>query len=189
MARRVFKSARLVLVFVAALAAGVGALIFVSYRNTITPAGIILHHSAIPAEHAGGPVDVRLIDKFHERRGFGIFYWGRTYHVGYHYLILPDGTVQQGRPERCQGAHAQGHNDFIGICLVGNYSEKENPNGARDLPRPTDAQLESLVRLCRQLSGRYRFTSEKILRHADVAPHTECPGDRFPFQDVINRVN
>lgn len=75
-----------------------------SYRNTITPLGIIIHHSAVPPPPGGTPIDVSVLDSIHEKRGFSIFYWGRTYHVGYHYIILPDGTVQRGRPDHCQGA-------------------------------------------------------------------------------------
>jgi hypothetical protein len=48
----------------------------VSYRNTITPHGIIIHHSAVTMTSDGRPVDVSALDEYHSRRGFGIFYWG-----------------------------------------------------------------------------------------------------------------
>lgn len=46
---------------------------------------------------------------------------GRGFHdIGYHYVILSDGTIQTGRPENEEGAHCEHHNiDSIGICLVG----------------------------------------------------------------------
>src|SRR5207248_6415686 len=76
-----------------------GLFLGVSYSNTIRPAGIIIHHSAIPSLVGGPPIDEAIIDEIHRRRGFRVFYWGRFYHVGYHYIILPDAPVQQGRPE------------------------------------------------------------------------------------------
>lgn len=101
----------------------------VSYQNTITPDGIIVHHSAVTFTQEGNPVDLKVLDNAHRRRGFDAFYWGRTYHVGYHYVIFPDGKVELGRPERCVGAHAAGHNSAIGICLVGDFSSAGNPAG------------------------------------------------------------
>lgn len=66
------------------------------------------------------------------------------YPVGYHYIIFPDGWVEQGRVEGCLGAHATGHNPSIGICLVDNSSSPDNPDGRRGLPGPTGEQLRAL---------------------------------------------
>src|SRR5215207_5216822 len=126
----------------------------ISYLNSITPAGIIIHHSAIAPPLDGTPVDAATIDRIHKRRGYEIFYWGRVYHIGYHYVILPDGTVQQGRPEHCEGAHTLGHNTYLGICLIGDFSTTHNPDGERGLRRPTAAQMRALL----ELSGRLRET-------------------------------
>ncbi len=161
------------------LAAVVG-LCVVSYHNTISPRGIIIHHSAVPPR-PGEVQDARLLEGIHARRGYGIFYWGRIYHIGYHYVILPDGTIQAGRPEHCQGAHARGYNTYIGVCLIGDFSSADNPRGEMGLTAPTDAQLESLAKLARELRGRYGFPPENIRRHNEVSPDTECPGDRLVF--------
>lgn len=168
---------------------GFAMMIYVSYRNTMTPAGIIIHHSAVSEAFDGREVDVSVIDSDHRRRGFRTYYWGDVYHVGYHYVILPDGTVQPGRPERCVGAHAVGHNDTLGICLVGDFSTAHNPDGARGLTAPNAAQMRSLVELCRRLREQYRLPPESVRRHSDVNDHTECPGDRFPFDELIRQVN
>jgi N-acetylmuramoyl-L-alanine amidase len=162
-----------------------GLLVGGSLRNTITPIGIIIHHSAIPRRPDGGSIDARLIDEIHQRRGYRTFYWGRVYHVGYHYIILPDGTVQQGRPEHCKGAHASGYNSYIGICLVGDFSSGDNPNGERGLMAPTEAQMTALIDLCKRLSVDYQIPAEHILRHSDVKQNTDCPGDRFPYQRLL----
>jgi len=39
--------------------------------------------------------------------------------IGYHYVILEDGTIENGRPEYWKGSHAKGYNDAVGICLIG----------------------------------------------------------------------
>ena len=41
-------------------------------------------------------------------------------HLGYHYVIDTDGTVETGRMVGEIGAHVKGHNQYsVGICLVG----------------------------------------------------------------------
>lgn len=167
---------------------GLGSVWTLSYSNTITPQGIIVHHSAVTIARNEAPVDVRLLDAVHQQRGYGVFYWGRVYHVGYHYVILPDGTVQRGRPERCQGAHARGYNSYIGICLIGDFSTADNPTGERGLQKPTPAQMCALVTLCRRLRARYRIPLRRVRRHSDVDPETQCPGDRFPFRELLRRL-
>ena len=71
---------------------------------------IIVHCSDTPSDMA---VDAALIRKWHtEERGWG--------DIGYHYVILRDGTIEKGRHDVIVGAHARGHNQHsIGICLVG----------------------------------------------------------------------
>jgi hypothetical protein len=160
----------------------------ISYRNTITPHGIIIHHSGVTTTFDGQPVDVNVLAGYHRRRGFGIFYWGKTYHIGYHYIIFPDGRVEPGRPERCQGAHAVGRNSDLGICLVGNFSTADNPHGADGMPEPTAAQMEALLALGRRLRERYSIPLERVRLHRDVSTGTVCPGDRFPFEQFIGRL-
>lgn len=178
--RRVSRRVLGLLVGLLLLSAGV-ALCVVSYTNSIAPEGIIVHHAALPSELQGRAVEVETLDLMHERRGYGVFYWGRVYHVGYHFIILPDGTVQQGRPERCRGAHAAGYESFIGVCLVGNFSTNDNPGGERGLAAPTDAQMRALTALVKRLRESHRIPLDNIRRHRDVNPDTECPGDRLPF--------
>jgi hypothetical protein len=158
-----------------------------SFFNTITPAGILIHHSGlIPIKVAAQLREqaIDMIDEFHARRGFEIFCFGRIYHVGYHYLILPDGKVETGRPERCEGAHARGYNSFIGIALVGDFIPASNPSGLYGPSTPTHAQMRSLVKLCRRLRWRYHIPIQRVMRHSDVTS-TYCPGSRFPIQALL----
>lgn len=40
--------------------------------------------------------------------------------IGYHFVILPSGLVEPGRPVNTPGAHTQGANaKSVGICLIG----------------------------------------------------------------------
>lgn len=145
------------------------------------PAGIVIHHSASGAVVEGHVVDAERIAQWHERRGFSAEYRGQVYHIGYHYVILPDGTVQNGRPEWMLGAHTYGHNDYLGICLVGNFDRRANPAGAQQPASPTPAQMAALRALLRDLMTKYRLSSDDIHGHCELGA-TACPGDRFPLE-------
>jgi N-acetylmuramoyl-L-alanine amidase len=152
------------------------------------PPGVIIHHSASSGSLGGLEVDAHTIDRWHARRGFG----ARTaddeaIHIGYHYVILPDGTIQRGRPEWMRGAHTRGHNNWLGVCLVGNFSSAANPRGEMKPDRPTKAQLDALNHLLVTLARRYNLGPEDIRRHRDFAK-TACPGDRFPMESVRARL-
>lgn len=158
-----------------------------SYFNSIMPTGIILHHSAVIPGDESVPSDTGEIDEFHRARGFDIRCQEREYHVAYHYLILADGTVKPGRPERCQGAHAKGYNSYLGIAVVGDFSSTDNPDGSKGPPVPTDTQMKALTQLCRELMEKYHMPLQRIMRHNDVA-RTRCPGDRFPFATLLRNL-
>ena len=151
------------------------------------PAGIVIHHTASPGVVEGKRVDASLIAQWHARRGFGAEYRDKEYSIGYHYVILPDGTVQAGRPEWMLGAHARGYNDYLGICLVGNFDPGTNPDGEQQPGRPTPGQLDALVGLLRDLLTKYGLKPSDIYLHSDLAP-TACPGERFPRQEVLRRL-
>lgn len=146
------------------------------------PVGIVLHHSA--TDSGANPWRLRDgIDRGHAGRGWGVFFGGRVYHIGYHYLVSTDGKVLPGRPEWLPGAHCQGHNDAIGVCLLGNLSEQDS-HPARP---PTPAQMDALVRLVKDLMGKYGLSAEQVYLHRDLAP-TECPGDGFPREEFYRRL-
>ncbi len=153
----------------------------VSFFNTITATGIVFHHTAvIPGENTV-PRSGRDIDKYH------LLCFGRMYHVAYHYLIMPNGRVQPGRPERCEGAHAQGYNSYLGISVVGDFSSEDNPTGKKGPIRPSAKQIASLIQLVRRLKDRYHIPLQHIVRHSDISS-TRCPGDRFPFRSVLDQL-
>ena len=73
---------------------------------------IIVHCTATKAGRHFNVDDVR---RWHLQRNFR--------DIGYHFLVLLDGTVQQGRPLAEAGAHCTGHNArSIGVCYVSGLS-------------------------------------------------------------------
>ncbi len=158
-----------------------------SLFNSIIPTGIVIHHTAVIPTRNELPANERDVDNFHQALGFEIFCFGRVYHIAYHYLILADGTVKPGRPERCQGAHAKGYNSYLGISVVGDFSGDQNPRGPNEPRIPNDRQISSLIQLCRRLRARYKIPLQHIVRHSDISS-TDCPGRRFPFRYVLQQL-
>jgi len=158
-----------------------------SFFNTITPVGIIIHHSVlVPGTEL--PEIERELDRFHDSRGFEISCFGKVYHIAYHYLILPNGEIRSGRPERCEGAHARGYNSYLGIALIGNFSSHTGSRAGKGVNRPTQAQLASLVRLCCYLRQKYSIPLQHIMPHSDVS-RTECPGDGLKFSTILAQIS
>lgn len=118
---------------------------------------IIVHHTA---GAAGIDPDAKTIDGWHKKNG-----WSG---IGYHFVIRKSGTIEKGRAEDEQGAHAEGANkDSIGIHVGGNF----------DLEQPTPQQVASLVKLLQQLCKKYNIPIDRkhILGHREVGS-TACPG-------------
>ena len=112
--------------------------------------GVVVHHSVSQRGNASE------IDRWHRER---LDRDGRPWRgIGYHFVILRDGTVEPGRSLGTVGAHAAGRNrTHIGICLIG-------------VDAFTVDQREALSRLLQDLRGRYAIRS--VERH-----HEECPGE------------
>ena len=102
---------------------------------------IILHCSAT---REGQDISTEIIKGWHVNdRGWS--------DIGYHYIVLLDGTVDQGRPVKRQGAHVRGYNkDSIGVCYVGGLDADMNPKDTR-----TDLQKDSLTELISYLMDSY----------------------------------
>ena len=111
---------------------------------------IVIHCSATPK---GRNYNVNDIRKWHVK-GNG---WSD---IGYHYVILLDGTIQRGRPLKTQGAHVRGHNKYsIGICYIGGGV----PGNWQDTR--TTQQKRSLLELIKKLKK--AFTSAVVRGHRD----------------------
>lgn len=83
-------------------------------------------------------------------------------HIGYHYVIDTDGTIETGRRVGETGAHVAGHNTgSVGICLVGT-------------DRFTLAQWDALRGIVDTL--RQQFPTARILGHRDLSPDLNGDG-------------
>jgi N-acetylmuramoyl-L-alanine amidase len=145
-----------------------------SIGNTITPVGIVIHHLAVPPEVVPN-LNFSDFDRL-------------MYHIGYHFVVLPNGVVLRGRPERLRGAHASGYNNYLGICLVGDFSTLDNPDGKMGLMVPSEEQMRSLVNLIHEMQAKYAIPGQQILLHREANPRTECPGDRFNRDSLFKRL-
>ena len=84
---------------------------------------IVIHCAATPN---GKHFTAADIDRMHKQRGFrrstqaARNFNPELRHIGYHYVIELDGSVQPGRHVEEIGAHVQGSNaKSIGICMIG----------------------------------------------------------------------
>lgn len=121
---------------------------------------IVVHHTKIE------DMTVASIHDHHLRNG-----WAG---IGYHKVVLPDGTVADGRPEAAVGAHAYGVNRrSVGVVVVGDF----------DVRQPSAAQLAALTDVVTAWAVKYRLNSDQVVGHRDVFARTTCPGRQFPWEE------
>ncbi len=85
---------------------------------------IVLHCSAT---REGQDISVETIRSWHVD-GNG---WSD---IGYHAVIMLDGTLELGRPLERSGAHVKGHNrNTIGVCYIGGVEAHGQTANARSL--------------------------------------------------------
>ena len=130
---------------------------------------IIVHCTATPE---GRDVSIDEIRRWHvEDRNWS--------DIGYHWIVTLNGTLEEGRPEYRNGAHAKGFNkNSIGVCYVGGVDENLDPKDTR-----TDAQKETLKCILEDLKDRY--PRAQIIGHRDVSSKA-CPSfdAREEYKDI-----
>lgn len=123
---------------------------------------IVIHHTGA---YVDNDLSAERIHAMHLMNG-----WAGC---GYHYIIRKDGTIEAGRPEWAQGAHAEYHNlHSIGVHLCGNF----------EFVPPTAAQIEAAAYLIGWLCEKYNIApidKNHIVGHRDLMI-TACPG-RFLY--------
>ena len=111
----------------------------------------IIHCSDTPDKMG---VHVKDIDVWHKDRGFDC--------IGYHFVILQDGTIELGRPLDVIGAHCKGFNSHsVGTCLIG-----------RD--EFTQEQYNSLRIIDEYLKLKYNVHMD-TMGHCELNKHKTCP--------------
>lgn len=120
---------------------------------------IIVHCTATPE---GRAVSVNTIRGWHIGQGWK--------DIGYHWIVLLDGTIAPGRPESQVGSHVAGRNSgTMGVVYVGGVAaDGKTPKDTR-----TPAQKAALVALCRALIQRYPAI-RKVTGHREYAAKA-CP--------------
>ena len=121
---------------------------------------IVVHCTYSPASMH---VDASVVDKWHREKG-----WRG---IGYHKVILRDGTIEDGRPLDQQGAHVRGmNNKSVGIALAGGMNE------SRDGPEInfTEEQYDSLRDLLDELTTK-NFPDAEVKSHTDFDKGKTCP--------------
>ena len=114
--------------------------------------GIVIHCSDSPQ---GRGDNAETIDRWHKERG-----WSG---IGYHFVILEDGTVEAGRDIDKQGAHTRWYNHYIGICLIG-------------IDSFTEKQFHSLEMLVTGLMNNYNIPTDKVFGHYQLDKRGKtCP--------------
>jgi len=117
-----------------------------------------LDNPDVVVHHSGGFGGLEVDDKLHKDRWNWRSFYG--FYLGYHYYIERDGRIYTTRKGR--GAHTYGHNEKIGICLVGNG----------EIADFTKEQYGSLEKLLKEINPKH------IYGHRDLG-NTVCPSERL----------
>lgn len=119
---------------------------------------LIFHCSATPEWR---PVTVAQIREWHKARGWD--------DIGYHYVVMLDGTIVEGRPVSKVGAHVAGRNiGTIGVVYIGGIdADTLKPKDTR-----TPNQKKSMLWLAENLASLYRL--KRISGHNEYAKKA-CP--------------
>ena len=124
-------------------------------RKTTDITSIVVHCSDTPK---GKSFTAKDIDLWHKERG-----WTK---IGYHFVVLLDGKIEEGRAIIEVGAHAEGYNqNAIGVCYIG---------GANGEDTRTEAQKKALLALIKDLKAKYP-SIKQVLGHKDTGSTKACP--------------
>ena len=89
---------------------------------------------------------------------------------GYHYVISPDGAITQLLDEQQVSNGVKGYNQTsINVAYIGGIDSND-----KAIDNRTEAQKASLIRLLKELRGRY--PKAQILGHRDISPDTNHNG-------------
>jgi N-acetylmuramoyl-L-alanine amidase len=104
--------------------------------------------------------------------------------VSAHYFVFEDGGIAQLVPETRRAWHA-GKAYWAGETDINSRSigvEIANPGHGWDYRDFTEAQIEAVIALCRDICARQPIPPRRILGHSDVAPtRKQDPGEKFPW--------
>lgn len=129
---------------------------------------IVIHHTGPPnpvSEDAQKPpAHIASIYKHHTKKNG----WKD---LAYHYFIATDGTIYQGRSEKFQPDSGATYplDGTLAIVVLGDYSNT----------LPSQATLNSLVKLVRDRSSAHGLQGAPISTHKGAGGNTTCPGPKI----------
>lgn len=115
----------------------------------MTPRGIVLHTVGVR-----GDTTAAAIRKFHVAPPPAGRGWAD---IGYHRVVRKDGTVEPGRALWQAGAHLEGANDTLGICIAGDG----------DVEPWATAQTAAVVGLCVEWCRHYGWDASRVVGHRE----------------------
>jgi len=138
---------------------------------TIHHKGIIVHCTATQPDWMADDSLERQVDEIRKWHTSPPRNWRD---IGYHVVIGRNGEVAKGRPLGTSGAHAKGHNQDIGIALVGGFGSDADDIASDHFTAP---QLAKLYEIIKEYQEQYGIKTEKIIGHNRVSSKA-CPGFR-----------
>lgn len=138
------------------------------------PRGIVLHTAGVR-----GDTTAVAIDRYHrEHNG-----WRK---IGYHRVIRKDGTVEPGRALYETGAHLEGANDTLGVCVTGHG----------DYEFWTEPQRQAVVALCVEWCRHFGWDASHVIGHREGPARfgakptgKTCPGNLIDMDAVREMVS
>ena len=129
----------------------------------------VVHCSATPEGRDLNEKDIEAMHKVRFKKIGGK-------HIGYHHVILLDGTDIQTKGYEFIGQHVAGANsETIGICYIGGLDKSMKAKDTR-----TPAQKKALEFRLRELKK--QFPALKIRGHRDYSPDLDGDGVLEPFE-------
>ena len=107
--------------------------------------------------------------------------------VSAHYFIKKNGKILNLVPDLYEAWHA-GKSNWKKIQSLNNYSigiEIQNSGHENFYEKFSIKQMNSVKKLLKFLTVRYRLNPKNILGHSDIAPnHKKDPGEKFPWKEL-----
>ena len=107
--------------------------------------------------------------------------------VSAHYFIKRNGKIINLVPDLYEAWHA-GKSNWKNIQSLNRYSigvEIQNSGHENSYEKYSNKQINSVKKLLRFLTKRYRVNCKNILGHSDIAPNRKKdPGEKFPWKEL-----
>lgn len=130
------------------------------------PTYIILHCSDSPQGRGDNALSIH---NWHKERGFD--------GIGYNFVVLEDGTIQNGRPKYWQGAHTKGYNHkSLGVCMIG---EKYF----------SSTQLQATTQLIKKLIKEFNIPPDNVLGHYETEQSNGKTCPNYPMEIFRESLN